>query len=227
VTRPFAARLFVDSWIPFRHLGQSKAASLMNISQLVIATRNTGKLREFCQLLAHTGWKILGLEDVGIGEDFEETGSSFVENARLKARNYSLRTGLPVLADDSGLEVSTLGGRPGIHSARYAGPHATDLDRVRKLLAELDETEANRQAHFVCALALARRGVVLLEAEGECRGIIAQRPRGDRGFGYDPIFFFPELGRTYAELAEEEKNRVSHRARAVESLLARIADIGA
>jgi XTP/dITP diphosphohydrolase len=199
----------------------------MNISRLVIATRNRGKLREFRQLLANTGSKILGLEDLGIGEDFEETGSSFVENARLKARNYSLLTDLPVLGDDSGLEVVALGGRPGIHSARYAGPHATDLDRVRKLLAELDETGANREARFVCALALARRGVVLLDAEGECRGIIAPHPLGDRGFGYDPIFLFPELGRTYAELAEEEKNRFSHRARAVESLFARIADIGA
>ncbi len=118
------------------------------------------------------------------------------------------------MADDSGLEVEALGGRPGIHSARYAGPGASDEDRIRKLLEEMEHS-AERNARFVCSLALAKDGTLLLESEGECRGTIAKEPRGTNGFGYDPVFLFPQLGRTYAELSEAEKNLCSHRARAV------------
>lgn len=194
----------------------------MNLSTLVIATRNRGKLREFRSLLSSTGWQVLGLSDLFIEKDHEETGTTFADNARLKALAYSKDTNLPVLADDSGLEVTALGGRPGIHSARYAGPGASDSDRIQKLLSELDSTGGTREARFVCRLALAQSGHLLLEAEGECRGVIAQEPRGCNGFGYDPVFFFPELGRTYAELTESEKNLHSHRARAVQSLLAKL-----
>jgi XTP/dITP diphosphohydrolase len=193
-----------------------------SLTQLVIATRNAGKLREFRELLIPLESKVLSLADLSIDAEFEETGNSFAENARLKALAYSGLTRLPVLADDSGLEVDALGGRPGIHSARYAGPGASDSDRIRKLLGELEKSGGGRDARFVCSLALAQEGVVLLEAEGECRGLIANEPRGTRGFGYDPVFYFPELGKTYAELDPEEKNRYSHRARAAASLLRQI-----
>ena len=191
----------------------------MNYSTLVIATRNIGKLREFRSLLSSTGWRILGLSDISCQKEHEESGASFAENARLKALAYSADTDLPVLADDSGLEVAALGGGPGIHSARYAGPGASDSDRIRKLLSELDANGGPRDARFVCAIAIAQSGHLLMEAYGECRGLIAHEPRGSNGFGYDPVFFFPELQRTYAELSESEKNRYSHRARAVHALL--------
>jgi XTP/dITP diphosphohydrolase len=189
------------------------------MKEIVVATRNPGKLREFRSLLAATGWEVLGLADAEIATDAEETGATFLENARQKALTYSRATDLPVLADDSGLEVFALGGRPGIHSARYAGDGADDSQRIAKLLAELEHAAGGREARFVCALALAHRGGLVLEVEGECRGIITDAPRGAHGFGYDPVFYFPELGRTCAELGEEEKNRVSHRARAVAALL--------
>jgi XTP/dITP diphosphohydrolase len=191
----------------------------LDIKILVMATRNAGKLREFRNLLLPLESEILSLQDVSIDADFEETGYTFAENARLKAISYSRLTLLPVLADDSGLEVAALGGRPGIHSARYAGPGATDADRVHTLLQELENTGGARNARFCCALALAREGKLLLASEGECAGIIMNEPRGRNGFGYDPIFLFPELGKTYAELTESEKNMHSHRARAVSALL--------
>jgi XTP/dITP diphosphohydrolase len=158
----------------------------------------------------------LSLDDVLIRNDHPETGTSFAENARIKAVKYSRQTGHPVLADDSGLEVAALGGRPGIRSARYG---ANDRDRIRRLLLELERTPGEREARFVCALALAQKEALIIETEGVCRGEIALDPRGANGFGYDPIFLIPELGRTYAELKPEEKNRVSHRARAVASFL--------
>jgi len=194
----------------------------LNSDTIVVATRNAGKLREFRSLLSASGLKILGLVEAGIDGDCEETGSSFAENARLKAREYSRHTDLPVLADDSGLEVFALDRRPGIYSARYAGEAASDAEKISKLLAELRSAGGGRAARFVCALSLARQGRVLCEAEGECRGLISEAPRGSNGFGYDPIFLFPELGRTYAELDEEEKNRTSHRANAVRALLSRL-----
>ena len=190
-----------------------------DLQTMVIATRNAGKLREFRSLLASLGSRILSLNDLSLEVELEESGDSFAENARLKAVGYSCLTPYPVLADDSGLEVEALGGRPGIYSARYAGPNASDADRIRKLLHELEQSAAPRSARFVCALALAREGALILEAEGECRGIIADEPCGNNGFGYDPVFLIPELGKTYAELTDSEKNVHSHRARAVASLI--------
>ncbi len=192
---------------------------------IVIATRNVGKLREFRSLLSATGLRIMGLADVDIGGDCEETGLSFAENARIKALEYSRHTDLPVLADDSGLEVFSLGGKPGIYSARYAGEGASDAQKIEKLLTELAETGGDRAARFVCALTLAHHGRILCESEGECRGLISEAPRGSNGFGYDPVFLFPELGRTYAELDEGEKNRTSHRANAVRALLSELGGI--
>jgi XTP/dITP diphosphohydrolase len=191
----------------------------LDLHTIVMATRNSGKLREFRTLLAPLRSRIPGLGDLSIDDEIEESGDTFEENARLKALFYSRRTRFPVLADDSGLEVEALGQKPGIHSARYGGPGASDPERVRKLLDVLDRTGAGREARFVCALALARNGAILRESSGECRGFIAKAPRGANGFGYDPVFLFPELNKTFAELTEAEKNRFSHRARAVASLL--------
>lgn len=192
------------------------------IDTVAVATRNDGKLREFLALLGPAGWAVRSLRDLGIESEHEESGCSFEENARLKALAYSREIGLPVLADDSGLEVSALGGRPGIYSARYAGPGASDADRIRRLLQELDRYPNERDARFVCALALAQDGIILEEVRGECKGRIGYEPRGTHGFGYDPIFLFSELGKTYAELNETEKNRNSHRAHAVRLLLAHL-----
>ncbi len=189
------------------------------LSTLIVATRNQGKLREFRSLLLPLGCDILSLNDAKIDIEIEETGKTFAENAQIKAIGYSRLAAFPVLADDSGLEVFSLGGKPGIHSARYAGTGASDSDRIRKLLKELDQAGGNRDARFVCSLALAQAGSLLLESAGECRGVLIAEPRGANGFGYDPIFLFPSLGKTFAELNETEKNQYSHRARAVASLL--------
>ena len=188
---------------------------------IVIATRNAGKLREFQTLLHPLDCDIRSLDDSAAdmkGVEIEESGSTFAENARLKAVGYSMLVPFPVLADDSGLEVDALGGRPGIHSARYAGPDASDADRIRKLLGELKSSGGRRDARFVCALALARNGEVIAEAEGSCSGVIIDEARGLKGFGYDPVFLFPEPGKTFAELDDAEKNHYSHRARAVAAL---------
>lgn len=198
----------------------------MPLSDLVIATHNEGKLAEFRALLGHMGWRLWSLKDASITESVPETGKSFAENARLKAVGYSRRTELPVLADDSGLEVAALDGRPGIFTTRYAGPGATDQDRIAKLLYEMQEHSEDRQCRFFCALSLAQRGIVEIEAHGECTGMVAHEPSGEQGFGYDPIFFLPDRGLTYAELSEVEKNRISHRARALDALLERLSQTG-
>jgi XTP/dITP diphosphohydrolase len=197
-----------------------------SLKKILVATRNRGKVREFQCLLGYLGIEAFGLADSSINKDFEEDGTTFEENARLKALLCSRETQLPVLADDSGLEVAALDGRPGIYSARYAGEGASDSDRIEKLLSELRERPGSRAARFVCALALAQNGQLLLEAEGECRGVISERPRGSNGFGYDPIFLFPELGKTYAELTEAEKNLYSHRANAIHALVDKLGNIG-
>jgi XTP/dITP diphosphohydrolase len=184
-----------------------------------LATRNAGKLREFQVLLEPFGIQALGLKDLGLSGEAEETGSSFAENARLKALHYSRTTEFPVLGDDSGLEVFALNRRPGIYSARYAGPDATDAERTRKLLEEMKGVPG-RDARFVCALALAQRDRILAQAEGTCAGTILDEPRGDRGFGYDPVFYFSDLQKSFAELDELEKNARSHRGHAVRNLIA-------
>ena len=156
------------------------------------------------------GLEVEGLTGAMSTEEIE-TGSTFEENALLKARRYHSLSGHPVIADDSGLEVDALGGQPGIHSARYGGPGATDTDRIMKLLDEIkDVTPESRGARFVCAAAIvwAEGERVFVE---EARGHILQAPRGQGGFGYDPVFYYPQLGRTFAELSSEEKSAVSHR----------------
>ncbi len=189
------------------------------MKEVVIATRNEGKLREIEDILAPLNLKVLSLKDFpGIPEIIED-GASFAENAEKKAREVALQTGRLTIADDSGLVVDALQGRPGVFSSRYGGEKATDEERFQKLLAEMRGIpEGKRQAAFVCSIAIATpQGKVEL-LEGKCRGQIAFAPRGKHGFGYDPIFSLPELGKTMAELAPEVKNRISHRGRALEKL---------
>jgi len=184
--------------------------------KLLIATNNRGKLREYATLLAGLPLALVSLADVGISDAVEEDGATFEENARIKARAYCALSGLPTLADDSGLEVDALGGAPGVYSARYAGAGADDAARYRKLLEALKDVPAGRRtARFRCAIALALPDGTEVVAEGSCEGVIGRAPRGQHGFGYDPVFYMPALGLTMAELSPEVKDRVSHRARAL------------
>lgn len=184
---------------------------------LLIATTNPGKLREYAAIFAGLPLELRTLADLGIGDDVEETGATFAENAQLKAEYYATRSGLAALADDSGLEVLALGGEPGVHSARYAGPGASDAERIALLLKKLEGVPFHaRLARFVCAIALARPGAPTEIVEGVLPGVIETAPRGDGGFGYDPLFYVLDEDRTLAELPPERKNRISHRARAAE-----------
>ncbi len=187
------------------------------MSKLLIATNNPGKAREYRALLADLPVEITFPAQEGLALEVEETGETFAANARLKAVAFAQASGLPALADDSGLEVDALGGAPGVRSARYAGPGATDADRTRKLLAALaDVPPGRRTARFRCVVALAWPDGVVQTAEGVCEGEIGFEPRGAHGFGYDPVFLVAGYGgRTMAELPPAEKNRISHRARAV------------
>ena len=189
--------------------------------KLLIATRNEGKMRELRQLLGGVPHEIASLDDLGIADEIEETGATFEENAALKAEGYSQLSGLLTLADDSGLEVDALGGAPGVRSARYAGADASDADRVSLLLKNLEGTGADdRTARFRCVIAISAPGERTRLYSGVCEGRITAEPRGDNGFGYDPVFDFPELGMTMAELPSERKNAVSHRARAAKKAAA-------
>jgi XTP/dITP diphosphohydrolase len=184
--------------------------------QLLLASNNKGKLVEMQSLLADTSFQLLLLQDVGVRLAVEESGSTYAENAALKARAGATASGLITLADDSGLEVAALGGRPGLYSARYSQkPGASDADRRAFLLRELDLHEQPWFAYFRCTVAIATPASELYFSEGECHGEIIPEERGQNGFGYDPIFFIPHLGRTMAELSTEEKNRISHRAMAM------------
>ena len=183
--------------------------------KLLLATFNPGKASEYRILLDGLGYEITTLAEQGITEAVAESGSSYEQNARLKAIAYAKVSQLTALADDSGLEVDALDGQPGISSARFAGNAATDIDKVRLLLDRLSGIPWERRtARFKCAIAIATSEGRCQICTGECPGIIALEPRGENGFGYDPIFFLPELGRAMAELPLETKNRISHRARA-------------
>jgi XTP/dITP diphosphohydrolase len=193
----------------------------LSSNQLVLATQNPGKHREYEALLAGLLVRLVLPRELGLDGEVPETGSTYAENARLKAVALAQATGLAALGDDSGLEVEALGGAPGLLSARYAGPGASDADRRRKLLHELRQVPPPRPARFVCVVAVAAPdgsgGVTAVEFEGVCRGEIALEERGANGFGYDPVFYVPAYGRTMAELPEEVKNTLSHRARAVQA----------
>ncbi len=191
---------------------------------LVIATTNPGKVRELETLLENVGIKLLSLADFPELPDIPEEGATFAENAQFKAKEVTRHTGLPALADDSGLEVAALSGRPGVTSARYAqdvtGPKPpTDEDNWRKLLNEMKNVPwVRRQARFVCEIALALPDGRLFRAHGECPGYIALQPEGEQGFGYDPVFWLPEYGATVASVGLEVKNQISHRAKALAAL---------
>ena len=196
---------------------------------LVIAAGNAGKLREYRALLGDLGIELRSLADVGDAPAVEETATTYLGNARAKAHALAVHTGLPALADDSGLEVDALGGAPGVRSAHFAAdaiwrPTPTD-DRanVAFLLGRMRKAPADqRSAHFRCVIVVAHRDGRELVADGQCDGVIAPHPRGDGGFGYDPVFYYPPLERTFAELSVAEKDRISHRACAVHQLRAQL-----
>jgi XTP/dITP diphosphohydrolase len=203
-------------------------ASLLRI---VVATRSEHKLRELRQLLHPAVAELVSLDDLGVPDEVDETGLTFEANARLKARTYARLTGLPTLADDSGLEVDFLGSGPGVHTKRYAGEHATDLDNNRKLLGALAGLPPERRgARYVCVLALVVPGANRVRtSRGTLRGRIAVGPKGSNGFGYDPIFEpagEAPGGRTLGEWSAEAKNRVSHRARAAARMARVLAGLG-
>ncbi len=189
------------------------------IEEILLATRNPDKVRELAALLGELGVHIRTLTDFPTAPEVEEDGTTCEANALKKAREIASATGIPSLADDTGLEVDALGGRPGVFAARYAGEGATYEDNCRKLLKELDDVPlAKRTARFVTVAALAMPGGYSRIATGTLVGVIAEACAGSQGFGYDPVFFIPELGRTLAELTAEEKNRISHRAKAFRSM---------
>lgn len=185
------------------------------MTKLLIATTNQHKLREYAAIFAPLALELCTLADVGIDEDVEETGSTFAENAQLKAEFYAGRSGLLTMADDSGLEVIALDGEPGIHSRRYAGPDATDAERNQLLLKKMAHIPFHaRLARFVCVIALTQPDGTTKLVEGILPGVIEMEPRGTNGFGYDPLFYVLDEDKTLAELPPERKNAISHRARA-------------
>lgn len=200
-------------------------------AKLLIGTNNPGKVRELLAILAELPLEAVTPSQLGLELDVEETGATYAANARLKATTFARASGLLTLADDSGLEVDALGGGPGVYSARYAGEGASDAERRAKLIAALRGSKPPRTARFRCVLVIAdpRKadpadpseppGLELHAFEGTCEGEIVLEERGLGGFGYDPIFFVPEYGATLAELPEEVKNRISHRARATQAAL--------
>ena len=188
---------------------------------ILIATGNSGKLRELTEIFqtVPVGWA--GLDDFPDAHEVEETGATFEENARLKASGYAVQTGFWTLADDSGLEVEALNGAPGVLSARYGGSETTFPEKIRLLLDEVERSgSASRRARFICSMAVSDSlGNVRLAAEGECRGTLTDRPRGDRGFGYDPIFVPDGHTMTFAELPDQTKRAISHRRRAADKII--------
>ena len=190
--------------------------------KLVVASNNPGKLREFGEMLAPLGWETIPQKELGVSE-CEEPHGTFVENALAKARHASACTGLPALADDSGLCVHALGGAPGVYSARFAGEPKSDERNNQKLISDLAGI-SDRRAHYVCVLVFVRHAddPQPVIAEGEWHGEIVDQPRGQGGFGYDPYFLLPESGATAAELDAAEKNRRSHRGQALAQLVDRL-----
>ncbi|MDZ7661724.1 XTP/dITP diphosphatase [Thiohalophilus sp.] len=191
------------------------------MQRLVLASNNPGKVREIDQMLAGVDMQVLPQSEFNAG-DVDETGLTFVENAILKARNAAHHSGLPAIADDSGLEVDALNGAPGIYSARYAGPGASDAQNLQKLLTDLaDVPDADRSARFQCLLVYMRHAndPTPLICQGSWEGVITREPQGDNGFGYDPVFYVPDHHCTSAQLPAETKNQLSHRGQALRKLV--------
>ena len=189
----------------------------------VVATSNPGKLREFRAIFDAYGLELISKDEAGVAEDPEETGTTFEENALIKARACAEACGLPTVSDDSGMTVDALGGAPGIYSARYAEPG----HRKERVLRELENVpDGERGGAFYCAIACVVPGECEFTVSGECRGTIAHEPAGTGGVGYDPIFFVPEYGKTFGEIAADVKNQISHRARALAALREKLIEMG-
>lgn len=180
----------------------------------VLASHNQKKIRELRAILSGLGVEVLSQADVGVSLEPEETGSTFAENAKIKAEAVMRATGLPAIADDSGLMVDALGGAPGVYSARYGGPGLDDTGRWQLLLRNM-EGQTERTCRFVCAICCCFPDGTELTAYGECPGVVAHEAHGSGGFGYDPVFWLPQYGKTMAELTAEEKNAISHRGKAL------------
>lgn len=191
------------------------------ISQLTIATFNPGKLREYRAMLEGSLIELRSLNEFPDVTEVNETASTFAGNAVLKAVGYAVSTGTYTLADDSGLEIAALKGRPGVHSARYGGGDLSFAEKIRLVLSEIEEWGSqDRRARFVCETAIADQGgIIRFTARGECRGTIARAPRGDGGFGYDPIFVPEGFERTFGEISSADKHKISHRARAFAQII--------
>ena len=190
--------------------------------KLLIASNNAHKITEIKAIVGDFFDEVLSLREAGVEADVEENGATFADNARIKAEAICRMTGCAALADDSGLMVDALGGEPGVYSARYSGVHGDDAANNAKLMEKMAGVPENeRGAQFVSAIALARPGMPLVVAEGVCRGTITDAPRGENGFGYDPVFFDPLIGKTAAQLSREDKTARSHRGNALRALLAR------
>lgn len=197
-----------------------KLGELQKMKKFVVATKNKGKLKEIAEILDGLNLEVVSMEQVGIDEDIEEYGSTFEENALIKAKEVYKRTGELVMADDSGLEVDFLNGAPGIYSSRFAGEGASDEDRNNKLLAMLKDVPfENRKARFVCAIAVVLPDGSHFTVRGTCEGYIAFEPIGTNGFGYDPLFFLPEYDKTAAQLEASKKHEISHRGKALKLML--------
>ena len=189
------------------------------MQEIIIASKNTGKVREFQELFKNFPCKIISLSDLPPVNEPEETEQTFLGNATLKAQYYAKHYHKPCLADDSGIAVDALAGAPGVYSARYAGPKASDLDNIQLLLANMQGI-ANRACQFICALALVNaQGELLFTAQGECQGSLLNEPQGTNGFGYDPVFYSLDLNKSLATANASEKNSISHRARALQKLV--------
>jgi XTP/dITP diphosphohydrolase len=185
--------------------------------RLLLATNNAGKIAEYRQLLADCGWELVTFADLGLTLDEEEVGDTYEQNATMKAVKAARVSGLHALADDSGLDVEALGGAPGPRSARFGGEGASYREKMGLLLERLKgKPPRERGCRFVCVIAVADPEGRVRLCEGACLGLVAEAPRGEGGFGYDPIFYLPELGKTMAELSAEEKNVISHRGRAAQ-----------
>lgn len=189
--------------------------------KIVLATHNAGKIREFKSVLLPLGYDVVSVHDLLPDiEEPEETGQTFAENARLKAQYYMKATGLPCLADDSGIAADALNGRPGVYSARYAGPECDDEANNQKLIQELSAfPPEKRTVHYVCVLVLCWPDGREITAEGRCSGVLRDFYAGDNGFGYDPLFYVPEKKKTMAEMTMAEKNEISHRGKALKKLV--------
>lgn len=189
------------------------------MKEAIIATHNPGKVKEFKEILEPKGYDVKSLAEIGFTEEIEETGHTFEENAILKAEAVAKAVNKMVIADDSGLSIDNLGGRPGVYSARYAGEQKDDEANINKVLSELKGFEKEqRTARFRCALAVSIPGEETKTVEGHVEGYIAEEPRGQYGFGYDPIFIVKDKDKTMAELTSDEKNKISHRADALKKL---------